>query len=387
MAKLNYDFEPRHRPKRPADQWTRRMRLIILFCAVAAVTAAIIYVIMPEKKVPVVHPPVTPEVSPQPQAQTAGTDDNKEIPEKITAPEDAAPAVPDNISVPETAPRNTESEKNSPQHINTADIPDKGVVTPYDPAPADDQPQYSGSVDANALKELAGLLDRKDYQNLFARANSLINAAANNSAARSGYGKILTSGRKNIWNSGNWKEFTIVHKVVSGDNLSAIAHRNHTTVSMLKKVNRLKNSNIMIGQPLRIIPGPWQLTISKTSRLMTLSRKDEIYAVFPIGIGRKNSTPTGKFVICHRRLHPDYRDAQGRVFKYGDEKNPLGTVFLALALPDKPDKPFRGYGIHGTSDNKTVGRSLSNGCVRMHNDDVIILYHLLPTGTPVEITE
>ena len=73
--------------------------------------------------------------------------------------------------------------------------------------------------------------------------------------------------------------------------------------------------------------------------------------------------------------------------KYGDPQNPLGTVFLALALPDKPDKPYRGYGIHGTADNNTVGRSLSNGCIRMHNDDVTMLFYLLPSGTPVEIIE
>ena len=147
----------------------------------------------------------------------------------------------------------------------------------------------------------------------------------------------------------------------------------------------------MIGQQLKVVRGPWKVKIHKKARLMTVSRsvdnKETVFAVFSVGIGRKNSTPAGKFVICYRSYHPVYRDAQGRVFKYGHKNNPLGECFLALARPEAPAKPFRGYGIHGTADDASVGRSLSNGCVRMHNDDVTMLYYLLPAGTIVEITE
>ncbi|MDE6634626.1 MAG: LysM peptidoglycan-binding domain-containing protein, partial [Bacteroidaceae bacterium] len=37
-----------------------------------------------------------------------------------------------------------------------------------------------------------------------------------------------------------------------GDNLAAIARRNHTTVSALQKLNGLRNTNIRAGQKLRV---------------------------------------------------------------------------------------------------------------------------------------
>ena len=42
------------------------------------------------------------------------------------------------------------------------------------------------------------------------------------------------------------------HKVRKGENLGSIARKYHTTVSKLKKLNGLRNSNIRIGQSLRV---------------------------------------------------------------------------------------------------------------------------------------
>ena len=47
----------------------------------------------------------------------------------------------------------------------------------------------------------------------------------------------------------------------------------------------------------------------------------------------------------------------------------------------------RGYGIHGTWDESTIGRQSSAGCVRMRNADVAEIFMLLPRGTPVTIVE
>jgi lipoprotein-anchoring transpeptidase ErfK/SrfK len=55
------------------------------------------------------------------------------------------------------------------------------------------------------------------------------------------------------------------------------------------------------------------------------------------------------------------------------------------ATGSTPD--VRGYGIHGTWDESTIGKSESAGCIRMKNRDVEELYVLLPPGTPVTIGE
>ena len=49
--------------------------------------------------------------------------------------------------------------------------------------------------------------------------------------------------------------------------------------------------------------------------------------------------------------------------------------------------PVRGYGIHGTWDDNSIGKSESAGCIRMHNRDVEELYTLVTVGTPVEIKD
>jgi hypothetical protein len=43
--------------------------------------------------------------------------------------------------------------------------------------------------------------------------------------------------------------------------------------------------------------------------------------------------------------------------------------------------------IHGTNEEKTIGRPSSYGCIRMRSSDVAALYSQLPLGAPVEIVQ
>lgn len=43
--------------------------------------------------------------------------------------------------------------------------------------------------------------------------------------------------------------------------------------------------------------------------------------------------------------------------------------------------------IHGTNEEKLIGRPASFGCIRMKSNDVFALYSQLPLGTPVEIVQ
>jgi hypothetical protein len=68
---------------------------------------------------------------------------------------------------------------------------------------------------------------------------------------------------------------------------------------------------------------------------------------------------------------------------------PMGTV-----QREAPDVlgPYKldmggGYLIHGTNEDNedSIGRAVSHGCVRMHNDDLERLYSMVEVGTPVFI--
>jgi lipoprotein-anchoring transpeptidase ErfK/SrfK len=59
----------------------------------------------------------------------------------------------------------------------------------------------------------------------------------------------------------------------------------------------------------------------------------------------------------------------------GGVNNPLGAraLYLGSTL----------YRIHGTNEPWTIGMSMSSGCIRMMNDDVIDLYNRVDVGTRV----
>ena len=194
------------------------------------------------------------------------------------------------------------------------------------------------------------------------------------------------------WQQRKWQKDSISYKVVARDHLTKISSRNNTTVEGIKFINQRKNNLLRIGEKLTLIPGPWRVSISRKARLLNVWRKEKdawrIFAVFPVGVGRKNRTPNGSFIINHRLRHPKWYGPDGRVLAYGDKENPLGDYFLKLRQVDPHGmKKDQGYGIHGSADDTSVGRSLSNGCIRMRNQDVEILYYLLPGGCPVKIVD
>jgi len=43
------------------------------------------------------------------------------------------------------------------------------------------------------------------------------------------------------------------------------------------------------------------------------------------------------------------------------------------------------YGIHGTCNPSAIGRHVTMGCIRLHNEEIIELYERVPVGTPVVI--
>jgi lipoprotein-anchoring transpeptidase ErfK/SrfK len=55
--------------------------------------------------------------------------------------------------------------------------------------------------------------------------------------------------------------------------------------------------------------------------------------------------------------------------------NPVGVVWIDLSKEH--------YGIHGTPDPSRIGKTASNGCIRMTNWSATALSKVVGTGTPV----
>jgi lipoprotein-anchoring transpeptidase ErfK/SrfK len=65
----------------------------------------------------------------------------------------------------------------------------------------------------------------------------------------------------------------------------------------------------------------------------------------------------------------------------GGLNNPLGARALYLYKGGRDTY----YRIHGTTQPSSIGRSVSNGCIRMINDHVVDLYERVPLGTQVVV--
>ena len=97
-------------------------------------------------------------------------------------------------------------------------------------------------------------------------------------------------------------------------------------------------------------------------------------------IGRKEMWPSWTPTANMIRRKPHLARYAGGV--PGGENNPLGARALYLYQGGR-DTYFR---LHGTNEPWLIGQSVSNGCIRLTNEDVLHLYDRVPLGTYVTVT-
>jgi len=121
-----------------------------------------------------------------------------------------------------------------------------------------------------------------------------------------------------------------------------------------------------------------KIVINIPNRSLSLYVDGKKIYMFPVGIGKPSSkTPLGEYEILSKEVNPIWikpEDEAVRVESGVD--NPLGYRWMEFKSL---------YGIHGTNNPSSIGGYVSNGCVRMKEADVEVLYDLVPVGTPVEI--
>ncbi|MDD9908773.1 MAG: L,D-transpeptidase [Ahrensia sp.] len=114
---------------------------------------------------------------------------------------------------------------------------------------------------------------------------------------------------------------------------------------------------------------------------------------YGVGVGKAGLAFKGTARIRRKAVWPSWTPTQNMIrrepakyAKYaggvpGGPGNPLGSRALYL-YKGKRDTYFR---IHGTTQPSSIGRSVSNGCIRMINAHVEDLYERVPLGTRVVV--
>jgi len=173
-------------------------------------------------------------------------------------------------------------------------------------------------------------------------------------------------------------ENSISYEIKSGDSLTKVARQNNTTVDLIKKVNNLQSDNLRLGQKLKVINAKFYLAIDKAQNTLALKSGNETIKTYLVATGKNNCTPVGTFKITNKLVDPTWFKA-GMVLAADSPNNILGPRWMGLDL--------KGYGIHGTVEPDKLGQQVSEGCIRMRNDELIELYDIVPAGTEVTITD
>ncbi len=175
--------------------------------------------------------------------------------------------------------------------------------------------------------------------------------------------------------------------VQEGDSIRAIAQKFGTTVDVIVESNELKRPDLIKpGDRLRVFSGKLAIQVSKSKHDLLVTSNGKFFKRYRVGTGKYDRTPVGTFVVSDRIKEPVWWRADGQTIPFGDKENILGTRWMALKATGATEA-VKGYGIHGTWANDSIGKDESAGCIRLKNEDVEELFGLIPIGTEVSIKE
>jgi lipoprotein-anchoring transpeptidase ErfK/SrfK len=185
------------------------------------------------------------------------------------------------------------------------------------------------------------------------------------------------------------------HTVAPGQMLAKIAFKYAVTPDLLLRINGISDArHLRAGANIKVIKGPFHVVVTKHLFTMDVylgspGEKDAQYVTsYAVGLGRADCTPTGNWMVEQRIPNPKYYSPRGEgTVEAGDPKNPLGKFWIALTGTDGDAVGKQSYGIHGTIDPTSIGKQSSMGCIRMHNEDVAIIYELVVSGQSIVIVK
>jgi LysM repeat protein len=186
-------------------------------------------------------------------------------------------------------------------------------------------------------------------------------------------------------------EYGGTYSVQPGELLQKIAAMHNITWQYLCRVNGLSDpKKLRAGATIKVLNGPFHALVEKKKFNMEIWVGGEPYTSgacyvtsFGVGLGKDDSTPTGKWLIQqgNKIKNPTYYSPRGEgVIEAGDPKNPLGQYWMGLVGVDGHAVGKMSYGIHGTIDPDSIGKQQSMGCIRMRNEDVAQVFELLVEG-------
>ena len=130
---------------------------------------------------------------------------------------------------------------------------------------------------------------------------------------------------------------------------------------------------------------PTVVTIDRNNFRLRLFKRLKLSKSYGVAVGLPAyPTPTGRYSIQNKQINPAWTapnspwagELAGTTTPGGSPSNPLRARWMGIT---------GSVGIHGTSQEYSIGSRASHGCIRMRVADVIDLYSRVPLGAPVLI--
>lgn len=123
------------------------------------------------------------------------------------------------------------------------------------------------------------------------------------------------------------------------------------------------------------------IIVNKKTNLLAYFSAGKLEKVFPVATGKSKSlTPEGSFkIVVKIKNRPYYKEK----IPGGNPANPLGDRWLGLEVNGTHGTT---YAIHGNNNESSIGKYVSAGCIRMHNEDIHWLFPKVAKNTTVIIT-
>jgi len=174
---------------------------------------------------------------------------------------------------------------------------------------------------------------------------------------------------------------------------AASASAMHETLEIGDEPGRVSTEEVVITDGpfrrqlvfFRTNEAPGTIEIHTAERFLYVNLGNNRALRYGIGVGREGFQWSGLVSIVRKAEWPDWTPPPEMIarqpylprFMAGGPGNPLGARAMYLGGTV--------YRIHGTNQPETIGQSVSSGCFRLANGDVVDLYSRVNVGTKVVV--
>lgn len=183
------------------------------------------------------------------------------------------------------------------------------------------------------------------------------------------------------------------YQVRSGDRLETIGDKYKVPYEILMTINNISRAEeLQAGVAIKVIKGPFHTKVYLSTFTMDVYLQNTFIRSYRVGLGKPGfETPTGLWRVKSdgKLVKPPWTNPiDGKTYHPEDPDYPLGSRWIGLEGLSGAAKNRTGFAIHGTKDPEQIGTAGSQGCIRMHNGNAILVYNMLYPGlSQVEVVD